>query len=113
MNKPTSGKDMKGPEWNALHLLTKGSTQTGKSCRFFRPVIPSVLQGMIMNRIRARLRIACLLVAASLLGGIVSEALLLTFSFLKNHGSTPPVSSLWNNAVWVEGIALFLSASPG
>ncbi len=42
MNKPASGKCMKGPEGNALHLLTKGSIQTGKSCRFFRPVIPRV-----------------------------------------------------------------------
>ena len=60
-----------------------------------------------------RILLACLLLVASLLGGLVGEALFLTFTFLKNHGCLPPASSLWSNAVWVEGFALFLPASPG
>jgi len=61
---------------------------------------------------RSRIPIACLLVVASLFGGIVGEALLLTFGFLKNHGSLPPLSSVRSSAVLVEGLALFVPAIP-
>ncbi len=33
--------------------------------------------------------IACVQLAASVLGGIVAEGLVLTFTFLKNHGHLP------------------------
>jgi len=72
-----------------------------------------VLRGKMMNKARNRIRVVYLLMATSLLGGIVGEGLVLTFTFLKNHGQLPPLSSLWNNAVWVEGLALFVAASPG
>lgn len=65
------------------------------------------------DKSRTRIWLSCVLLAVSLLGGLIGEALFLTFTFLKNHGCLPLVSSLWCNAVWVEGFTLFLPASFG
>lgn len=67
----------------------------------------------MMDKSRTRIWLSCVLLAASLLGGLIGEALFLTFTFLKNHGCLPPISSLWSSAVWVEGFTLFLPASFG
>lgn len=60
-----------------------------------------------------RIGAVCLLVAASLIGGIIGEYLHLSFTCMKNHGYLPAISSLYRTAVCVEGFALFSGALPG